>query len=191
MSSLTHAVGFLQAAYTIVLGLALTEGFKQFVPDRDEKINWNRFWPLVGFLFLIFPFFHGMSRYFYTTYLSRTTPPDYFAGYLMFDGIAFLLMSISFFALSRSFAVHRWRRYHGALTLLLLVDSAWICVVLYRGVEVSVWLWLNAVLAAVMISTYLWFRRNADSLWPVRICAMTICLTTIASYFLMTKFYFG
>jgi dolichyl-phosphate-mannose--protein O-mannosyl transferase len=76
MSSLSHAVGFLQAAYTIVLGLALTEGFKQFVPDRDEEIDWDRFWPLFGFVFLIFPFFHGMSRYLYTTYLLPKIPPN-------------------------------------------------------------------------------------------------------------------
>src|ERR1700719_5182197 len=103
MTDLVHAVQFLQAAYTILLALAFGEAFKQFVPDGDQEIRWDRLPLLLAFLFMIFPFYHGMSRYFYSTYLhdptARLSPV---AGILMFDGVCFLLMSACFFVLSRS-----------------------------------------------------------------------------------------
>lgn len=193
MTNLQHAVGFLQNAYTIVLALALTEGFKQFIDDqRDRNIFWNRTWSLIGFLFMIFPFFHGMSRYLYSTYLAQGAAPASFEGFLMFDGIAFLAMSACFFIMSRSLQPDRWKRYYGALAALLVADSVWISVALWRGVEpVATWLYLNVILAVVLVVAFVFNRRDDETLLPPAIAAVTIICTTVASYFLMREFYFG
>jgi hypothetical protein len=193
MNSLQHAVGFLQNAYTIVLALALTEGFKQFIDDnRERNIFWDRTWSLVGFLFMIFPFFHGMSRYLYSTYLAAGVAPAGFAGHLMFDGIAFMAMSACFFIMSRSLQPDRWKRYYCALVVLLGVDSAWIGVALWHGVQpVRTWLYLNAVLAVVLAVTYYRSREHEESRFAPAAAAVTIFLTTLASYVLMQDFYFG
>jgi hypothetical protein len=190
MSSLQHAVGFLQNAYTIVLALALSEAFKEFVAG-DKDIFWNRFWALVGVLLLVFPFFHGMSRYLYTTYLAPGTAPPNFAPFLMTDGIAFMLMSACFFVMSRSLSPDRWQRYYAALAFLLIVDSNWIAFAMWRGAPVKTWLILNVVLGAILAGTYLYFRKTKETVWPPAICALTICATTIASYVLMRDFYFS
>lgn len=189
-TDLVHAVNFLQNAYTIVLGLALTEGFKQYIPDGDRNIDLKRFVPLVGFLFLLFPFFHGMSRYLYTTYLSKNAAPHDVAASLMFDGVMFMLMAGCFFAMSRSFSSNNWKRYYKSLSLLLLVDSIWICFVSWKGAPVITWLVLNAVLAATMAGMFYAFRSSRCSPWPTRVCSATVCATTIASYVIMRDFYF-
>lgn len=191
MTDLTHAVGFLQNAYTIVLALALGEAFKQFVADSGERrIFWNRFPALVAFLFMIFPFFHGMSRYLFSTYLAPGTAPRNFAGYLMFDGIAFMLMSACFFVKSRSLAPDRWRRYFGALALLLAFDTVWILVAIHRGVALWIWIYLNIIVACVMVGLFVAYRREENSLVPPIVCMTTIMTTTVSSYFLMSDFYF-
>jgi hypothetical protein len=77
LSHISHATGFLQAAYTILLSLALGEAFKQIISDDpDKEFRLNRLWGLAAFLFMIFPFFHGMSRYLFLTYLSPSISPQ-------------------------------------------------------------------------------------------------------------------
>jgi hypothetical protein len=73
MTDLVHIAQFLQASYTILLALAFGEAFKQLVPDGDQPIRSDRLPLLLAFLFMIFPFNHGMSRYFYSTYLHDPT----------------------------------------------------------------------------------------------------------------------
>jgi hypothetical protein len=119
MTDLAHAVQFLQAAYTILLGLAFGEAFKQCARWRPTYSMGS---PSLATRVLIydFPFYHPMSRYFYTTYLqdpkARLAPV---AGSVMFDGMCFLTMSACFFVLSRSLSPAHWFS-------LLVVDSAWI-----------------------------------------------------------------
>jgi hypothetical protein len=191
MTDLQHAVSFFQNAYTIILALALTEGLKQFVADGGERnIFWNKLPSLVGFLFLIFPFFHGMSRYLYSSYLAPGLTVGSFAGHLMFDGIMFMLMSACFFIMSRSLSPDRWKRYYGALACVLVVDSAWVLVVLSRGAQVSVWLELDIVVAYVMLVMFLTHEKHEETIWPPLAAMATIIFTTIVSYFLMQDFYF-
>ncbi len=118
-----------QRAFTIVLALALAEAFKQFIADKADKpedrvIHWDRLPALLSFLFLAFPFFHGMSRYFFVTYIHTTTPPPHYAVYLMIDGIAFLFESAMFFVMSRTLSAGQWRRYYLSVLLLLAIDVA-------------------------------------------------------------------
>jgi hypothetical protein len=188
-TDLTHAVGFLQTAYTILLALAFGEAFKQFVAERGD-IQWTRLPSLLAFLFMIFPFFHGMSRYLYTTYLQHPGSLSQYAGYLMGDGITFMILSSLFFVLSRSLSPNHWRRFYGALLLLLLFDSIWICVALYRGIgPVKPWLAFNIILGAILICVLL-FNRRQESIAPPVICAIATFSTTALSYYVMRDFYF-
>jgi hypothetical protein len=189
VSNLQHAVAFLQTAYTIVLALALGEAFKEFVVS-DRDIEWNRLAPLAGVLFMIFPFFHGMSRYLYTTYLAAAPAPEKFGKFLMTDGIAFMLLSACFFVISRSFDSDRWRRYYGALACLLVVDSLWIGFAVWRSAPVMTWLYLNLVLAGVLALAFITWRTDRSALWPTRISAIATFCTTSLSYWLMADFYF-
>jgi hypothetical protein len=191
--NLRHAVGFLQNAYTIVLALALTESFKQFVSDGpDSKIYKERSFLLIAFLFQIFPFFHGMSRYLYTVYLqNKPAIPPHSAAYLMIDGVSFMLMSASFFVMSRSLSPDKWKRYYAGMLALLIVDSIWIGIGLHRGVhEIWFWLVLNAILAVVMLCVSFVCRRKECSPWPGRITAFTLICTTTADYYKLQNFYF-
>lgn len=192
-TNLKHAATFLQGAYTIVLALALGEAFKQFVADGGERnIFWNRSWSLVGFLVQIFPFFHGMSRYLFRTYLGPKAIPENWPAYLMFDGIMFMMMSGCFFVMSRSLSPDRWKRFYGSAGLLLAFDSIWICVAMWRGVpDVQTWLHLNGVLAVAMVVAFFIWRKTENSLWPPGVYAVANSVTTVASYYLMRAFYFS
>ena len=72
MTDLTHAIQFLQTAFTILLSLAFGESFRQLVPDADQDVRWERFYSLAAFVFMIFPFFHGMTRYFFQDVLDSS-----------------------------------------------------------------------------------------------------------------------
>jgi hypothetical protein len=192
VANLKHAASFLQGAYTIVLALALGEAFKQFVADSGERnIFWNRSYSLLGFLVQIFPFFHGMSRYLFRTYLSPGASPQSWPAFLMFDGVMFMLMSGCFFVMSRSLSPDRWERFYGSAGVLLFFDSVWISVAMWRGVQVETWLYLNTVLSLIMVVVYLGFRHRKDSLWPPALYALANTTTTVASYCLMQDFYFS
>jgi hypothetical protein len=198
MTDLVHAVQFLQTAYTILLALAFGEAFKQFVPDGDKDIRWDRLPSLLAFLFMIFPFFHGMSRFFYITYLHQPGGElATVAGFLMFDGMMFLVMAAIFFVLSRSLSLNHWSRFYIALLVLLTVDSVWIGVSLYRGADVLPWLILNVILAALLVIVLICWRNdkpydeiNSPPCLPSWICAIAIFGTTVADYIWMHKFYF-
>lgn len=191
MNDLIHAVGFLQNAYTILLALALSEAFKQFVSDSDRKeIVWDRFPSLLAFLFLIFPFFHGMSRYLFKTYLNDSDIPFRdVVFYLMFDGFIFLCLAAFFFVMSRSLSSEHWRRFYGALLLLLVVDSIWIIVCLCRGIPLEVWLILNFVLAAFLIFKLRFEKANVSKDAQL-LCAILTFMTGVLSYVFMEGFYF-
>jgi hypothetical protein len=189
-TDLTHLVQFLQTAYTILLGLALGEALKQFVPDGDQPIKTDRLPLLLAFLFMVFPFFHGMSRYLYTTYLTHPEPKlGPVAGHVMLDGLVFMILAGLFFVLSRSLSESHWRRFYGFLLALLAVDSVWILTCLSFGADFLPWLWLNVALALVLTFGLLrvWPEKSRKPLW---ICAGTTFCTTIVSYFWLSGFYF-
>jgi hypothetical protein len=59
-------------------------------------ILWKRLPALLSFLFLIWPFFQGMNRYFYATYKPDALPQPY-SLYLSIDGILFTIEAALFF----------------------------------------------------------------------------------------------
>jgi hypothetical protein len=199
MTDLTSAIQFFQTAFTILMGLALGEAFKQLVPDGDVNIRLDRLPLLFAFLFVIFPFFHGMSRYFYTTYLTHPSPElATVAARVMFDGLAFLSLAALFFGMSRSLSPRHWTRFYGFLLGLLVADSFWtiISVVIFDA-PVLPWFILDVVLAAILVAV-LWWKRaefypsdnKASSKSPLYVCAIATLSTTIAGYVWMSHFYF-
>jgi hypothetical protein len=189
------AVAFFQRAFTIVLALALGEAFKQFIADKavnpeDRVIHWDRLPGLLSFLFLAFPFFHGMSRYFFVTYIHAPSVPNFYAAYLMFDGIAFLFESAIFFVMSRALSAGQWKRYYWSVLLLLGVDITWGAVAVHRGIPITPWLVLDSLLAIVLLAVLWAFRDDERSMRPPVICACTVFITTALSYVLMWDFYF-
>jgi hypothetical protein len=199
MTELAHAVQFLQAAFTILLSLAFGEAFKQLVPDGDQEMRWDRFWSLLAFIVLMFPFFHGMTRHFYTTYL---TEPDAklanVARWLMFDGVMFMIMSAMFFVMSRSLTPTHWPRFFIAIGCLLTVDTGWSLATIYRGIDLWPFIYLNAVLAAALVGISCRYLKKSPPSDKSRFswgatfwCAMACFSTTIADYIWMQKFFFS
>ena len=66
----------------------------------------------------------------------------------------------------------------------------WIAFVVWRGVEVHVWLVLNAILASVTFLVYLVHQHQQTSKRAAWACALTVMTTTIVSYYYMRDFYF-
>jgi nucleoside 2-deoxyribosyltransferase len=95
-------VTFFERVFGIVLALALAEAFKQSVAEGGHRLRWDSVPGLLSFLFLIFPFFQGMNRYFYFTYLAPNVMPTSYAPGLIFDGMAFTAESAMFFFMSRA-----------------------------------------------------------------------------------------
>jgi hypothetical protein len=193
-----NTADFFRVAFTLVLALAITESFKQFIADKAEKpedrtIHWNRLPALTSFLLLALPFFHGMSRYFFIVYTNASEVPRNYGAYLLFDGIAFLSMSAMFFAMSRALSAIQWRRYFYMVLVLLVVDSAWIIVAVgSRGFPVQLWLILNSCLAIVLIILLLTARKcsRCNPIFVSSACAATVAITTSISYFYKWEVFF-
>lgn len=199
MTELTHAVQFLQAAFTILLSMAFGEAFKQLVPDGDQDMRWDRFWSLFAFVVMIFPFFHGMTRHFYITYLTHPNVNLAIVELrLMFDGIMFLSMSAMFFVMSRSLTPSHWSRFFIAIGVLLLVDTIWSGVSIYCGIDLWPFIYLNGALAVALAIISLCYRRatlpgekGKFSWGPTFCCAMACSTTTTITYIWMQNFFFS
>jgi hypothetical protein len=195
---LVHAVQFFQATYTILLALALGEAFKQFVPDGDQNIRWDRFPSLVAFLFTIFPFFQGMSQYMYATYLHQPgLTLSAVSVQLFFDSIMFLLMAGTFFVLSRSLSPNHWLRYYVATLVLLAVDTVWILASNYHGAGLQVWLILNILVVSILASVIT--RQRGEEFdnkqipgltSPPWICACLLIVSTTIDYVWFWDYFF-
>lgn len=191
-SDLIDAVTFFQRAFTIVLALALGEAFKQFVADADKDkrtIHWDRLPALLTFLFMIFPFFHGMNRYIFTTYIKSISSLHSYAGYLMFDGIIFMAESATFFVMSRSLANDQWRRFLFALVTLLAIDSFWIVVEYQKIPNTTLWLVSNFLLAAIAAYLLHHFKEGGKPN-PMIFIAVASFVSAAYSYYVLWKFYF-
>jgi hypothetical protein len=100
INAVPDVITFFRNTFTIILALALTESFKQFVSDRGDKtdktlVHWDRLPSLLSFLFLVIPFFHGMSRYFFDRYVAGSLPVPY-ATPLLLDSSVFVAESALF-----------------------------------------------------------------------------------------------
>jgi hypothetical protein len=190
-------IQFLQTGFTIILGLALGEAFRQLVPDGDKDIRKDRIAGMLAFMFMIVPFFHGMSRYFFVKYLEHPTNLKEVAGHVMFDGLTFMAEAAIFFVMCRSLSPSHWVRFCASLMILLVVDSLWTASALFYGEPVLPWLILNALLGFVVAMLLAWnhpfpkySETNPAPSAPLIICAVSTFITTVTSYILMRDFYF-
>jgi hypothetical protein len=185
------AVAFFPRAFTIVLALALGEAFKQFVTDKEEKaIQWDRLPALLTFLFMAFPFFHGMNRYFFQAYQHPLPTTASYAGSLLFDSIMFLTEAAFFFVMSRSLAGVQWRRFFLALMALLVVDTLWGWIELSRLPEINYWIILNITLMFLIGIPMAYFWKKDLVAWPSIWAAAATFVTSTISYYLSWNFYF-
>jgi hypothetical protein len=180
------------------MGLALGEAFKQFVPDGDKNIRWDRLPFLVAFLFTIFPFLHGMYQYMHITYVKH---PDLalaaVSGGLLFDGVTFMGMAGIFFILSRSLSPNHWFRFYISTLVLLGIDTVWIAVAVYRGSLLWPWLILNLIVASILGSVLTIQRgktytdeKITGPTSPPWICAYLLIASTTIDYAWMQNYFF-
>src|SRR5260370_11061818 len=80
-AQVAEVITFFRTAFSLIFALALAEAFKRFISDRakqptDPIIDWDRLLPLLSFVLLIFPFYHGTIRYFVFTYGDQKALPN-------------------------------------------------------------------------------------------------------------------
>jgi hypothetical protein len=189
--NVSHTVIFFQDAFTIILALSLGEALKSFTSDnQDQPIYWNRAPALLVFLLIFFPFFQGMSQYFYSTYLNPQTALKFYSNYLVFDGVMNTLEAGCFFTMSRSLAPHRWQRFYTTVLVLMLIDIVWAGVTYRRGARVGGWLFMDVVVVAAILAM-MWFERGKPtSLRPGYVGLAVIVTTTALGYWLEPNMYF-
>jgi nucleoside 2-deoxyribosyltransferase len=197
---------FFQRAFTVVLALALAEAFKQFVADKAEKeadrvLHWNRLLALVSFLVLIFPFYQGMSRYFYMTYIGATALPQPYGAHLLFDSGVFTAEAALLFIMSRALALAQWRRFYWTAVALSVLDGAWgwTSYLLNHNAPIY-WLIIDFAFATAITIMILAFRRqetqnlNNKTKWSYLAAALGLILvcarTGIDYWWGWSSFYF-
>ena len=190
--NVAHTVDFMQGAVTIIFALALGEALKLFVSGReDTPLAWDRLPALLAFLFVFFPFFQSMSHYFYFAYLNPPTALKFYSGFLVFDGVIYMLQAGCFFTMSRSLAPHRWQRFYTTLLILILINICWNVVSYSRGVHVVAWLSINVFIVGAILSM-LWFERGKPaSMRPSYIGLALLTITTALGYWLEQDMYFS
>jgi hypothetical protein len=179
--------------FFVVLALAIGEAFKQFVADKAEKeedrhIHWDRVWSLVSFVALVFPFSHGMARYFFDIY--QVNRPRPYAPALLFDSIGFTIEAVLFFVLSRSLPRVLWRRFYLTVLFLLAVDGVWGSVAALRHAP-SMWNWVFLDIGAVAVFglVLLCFRKPA-SFWGPAFAMVAMLARAVLDYWMSFGFYF-
>src|ERR1043166_8707726 len=150
-------VEYLRQIFAIVLALAVTEAFKQFIADRSEEplrpaVRKHALWGLISFLFLLVPFYHGMARYLYDNYRVASTRPQPYSHFLLFDVVSFTIEAALFFVMSRSLQLEQWRRFYTSVVAVLVTDTLW-GTVAWRthSPQVGPWLVLNLIFLPVFI----------------------------------------
>ena len=190
--NVVHTVNFMQGAITIVMALALGEALKLFVTSRDDRpLQWERLPALLAFVFVFVPFFQSISQYLYLTYLNAQTAPPFRPGFLIFDGIMYILEAACFYVMAGALAPRHWRHFYGAVLVLMTIDIVWSAITYRRGIHVGAWIFIDAVVIVVLGGT-MWLARGRTPamMLPSWILMVTLGLTTAASYWLESAIYF-
>jgi hypothetical protein len=194
-ASVQDVIHFFSNVFTVVMALALTESFKQFIADRATEpehrvVHWERLYALVSFLVLLFPFFQGMNRYFSVTYGDLSHLPQPYSSSLMFDGVAFTCESALFFVMSRALAPAQWGRFYTTVLLLLVVDSFWGGVVtVVHDTPVEAWIILNIGFACGVFLLLWWHRSKTITLYAARLAMAMVIIRTLLDYYYSWNFY--
>jgi hypothetical protein len=190
--NVAHTVNFMQGAITIVMALALGEALKLFVTSGgDRPLQWERLPVLLAFLFVFFPFFQSISQYLYLTYLNAQTAPPFRPGFLIFDGVMYILEAACFYVMAGALAPRHWRHFYGAVLALMAIDMVWTVITYRRGIHVGAWIYIDLVVVIVLGGTMWLARRRAfAAMAPSWIVMVTLGITTALSYWLESEIYF-
>ncbi|MGC9942196.1 MAG: hypothetical protein ABSE48_10195 [Verrucomicrobiota bacterium] len=167
---MTRIVENTQSVYTIVLALAVAEGFNQAIkenkPETEKQattfVSWfdcihhPRIVSLIVFLLLVAPFFQGNQKYLYLQYIEPlhlpNPPKSISAAWLNFDCLTFSLEAGLFFVMSRSLSARRWQQFYATIAVLLSIDFVWALMEKSHGAAVPTeWLWFDIIGAVVLV----------------------------------------
>ena len=194
MKAIESTVGSLQQIYVIILALAIAEAFMQFVaaPISDPpqaNIYYERLLPLLSFLLLVVPFYHGMSRFFTDAYDPENMSQSY-GGWLLFDCFVFTVEAGLFFVLARSMPRGFWLQFCSATILLFVIDIIWGAITwCCRTKVIGPWVIINLIAAPVLGVIRYIFRSNVSCLF-VSSTFLVILTRTIADYWKCRHLYF-
>jgi hypothetical protein len=168
VDAISQEVIDVQSIQTIVMALAIAEGFKQTVREQrpvDEKHavtlkDWfecvfpNRLVSLLVFLLLAVPMFLGNQKYLYTQYIAplhSANPPERVSPlWLNVDGLIFLVEAGLLFVMSRSLSARRWQQFYGTVLVLMALDAAWVLAARGHGAGAPLqWLWFDLIAVGI------------------------------------------
>ncbi len=183
VDSISQEVIDVQSIQTIVMALAIAEGFKQTVrelrpaeerhavtlKDWFECVYPNRLASLLVFLLLAVPMFLGNQKYLYTEYIAplhSASPPERVSAlWLNVDGLIFLIEAGLLFVMSRSLSARRWQQFYGTILVLMALDSAWVLAARWHGAGAPLqWLWFDLIAVGICAAFLVvdWFFVRYD-----------------------------
>jgi hypothetical protein len=178
------------------MGLALAEALRQFAIDRDgdgpvRSQPWNRLPSLLGCLLLILPFYQGMSRYFFLTYGHVETMPRPYSAYLTFDCLNFLTEAVLFFIMAHALPAARWRRFAGAVLMLLLMDCVWVGLSTWlHASPIQPWMLVNLGFSVVLLGLLVGMPAQCPPVTAACAVMLAVLGRTALDYWLAWSFYF-
>src|SRR6267154_31411 len=168
-----RSVDWLQRLYAVVIGLALTEGFKNIVnatnsalPNASifERVLRVETWPFIALIFTIVPFFHGANRHLDDLYVFRNATVKDFA--LLIDFLFFFIQGAVFYWMA--LVIQNPRHFFQVYCALLVLDIVWAMSVFFYAEagwkRVKTWVWINLIafsVAALFLATPL-LNANAQ-----------------------------
>ena len=188
--------------FSIVLALALGEAFKQAVAEHRPgtttggDIQWDRLPALLTFLVLMLPFYQGMNRYLLLTYGGMpASQHQYSTVALIIDGVAFMVESAVFFAMSRNLANSRWRYFYFIVLFLLLADTLWGLSTHLHPINNTApvlqnWMTLNLIFSVVVVLLIAFGQRLSDAKTAI-IGTLIMFARTVFDYWISWDFYFS
>jgi fumarate reductase subunit D len=154
-----------QWIYTVVIALSVGEAFKQFVPDRRLRqqksgVHWDQLPSLLSLLFLVVPFFHGMTRFFHIMY-SKEKINELYGAWLLVDCATFTVEAALFFVLARSLPTSLWSQFSVTVMVLLWLDIVWgVFTWKYRTSLISPWVIVNVCTMPALMGVFLFLRSR-------------------------------
>jgi hypothetical protein len=189
-------VTYFRGAFSLIFGLALAEGFKQTVHDKaaqatDPVLYNEKIFSLLGFLFLILPFYQGTMRFYGHFYGAANSLPSNYSFIIMFDSFAFLIEAAIFFYMSRALSPVHWISFYIAVVALLWVDTLWgIATAGFHSTPAPTsWIILNLVWGAAALVMVL-FNKHLSNERAVLIGCIGLFIRTVLDYALNWPFYF-
>ena len=194
--AIKSAILALQQIYTVILGLALGEAFKQVVSENKDvlqrKVDWSKLPNLVSLMALIIPFLHGLNRYFFEVYIAHNdvyiAHNHGYGIYLLVDCIAFTIEGGLFFLLARSLSRAESTRFYFTVAILLCIDIVWGSFIWhFHTPSVKPWVIVNLIFGSLMIIILVLLRERA---YCQAMCVVLVISRSVCDYIFSWTFYF-